>query len=165
MSYVETKNHEDIGHSPLRCVKPSTDAERSAFVKDIARTALALGVKDDCTLRERAARRITDGKSKTPKAAPATDDDVAAATSGLWYRIEIDLCGDMRVVCVHAAKSPKHTLHHVRLCGLCLLEQDGSCEWFDPASISRVRVDRGIGPCTSSLRHVDWDDRPAGGVA
>ncbi len=126
---------------------PSDDAERSAFVKQLARAALDLGVQDShaVVVIDKRIDAPASVRSHTRIGAPASIAEPATPTRASkaqrYYRIDVWVCGETATFCAQSALLPRELREHFVSDGITLEEADGSLEWFDPASISRLRID------------------------
>lgn len=145
----------DLAETPW-LVAPTTDAERSAFVKALARSALDLGVQD----AHASVRSQTRISAPASVAEPTTPTRVSKAER--YYRIDVWVCGENAHFCAQSALLPRELRDAFVRDGITLEEADGSLEWFDPASISRLRIDVLMqSPGATQLRNIVLKKRGA----
>ncbi len=146
-----------------RLIPPSTDAERSAFVKQLARAALDLGVRADTRVGPPPTKLMfPNGVKGAPASLSEPKTPARVAKAERYYRIDVWFCGETAHFCAQSALLPRELRDHFVRDGITLEEKDGSLEWFDPASISRLRIDVLMqSPGAAQLRNIVLKTRGA----
>ncbi len=119
-------------------VVPSTEPERVAFVKEIARTALSFGLRDHDASVPRDGDLIV-----TPRVTPSSERDEqprAAKQQHRWTRVEARVGGETVILCVTPELTPRQVLKLATTIGLITESAHGDIDWVDPQSIVRLRV-------------------------
>lgn len=147
-----------------RLVPPSTDAERADFVKDLARSAVAMfpnGILHGAqggpipridyvpTLGSLPTARDFDASVplkqgdvvRAPRVTTNDERPTKTATPDRWYQVSLWVCGTLDKVPCQVPLTPRELMLAIQRDGLTIEEADGSVEWVDPASLSRIRVD------------------------
>jgi len=153
---------------------PSTDAERTAFVKAMARAGVELGMRGSYSTTtiaeerrpgERAAthERVTLARAEARAVAGSNPvlgvvverhDDAAPSKHEPWYQVTVWVCGSAEIVCCRSALTPMQFAERVYIDGLVVELTDGGVDSFDPASISRVRIEVHLSKPPHDLRTV-----------
>lgn len=152
-----------LDHTPAPLIPvPSNDADRAAFVKTLAQSAVSMfprgllngAIGGPLNLRDTRPLGSRPTLPDAPRAAPSAERPVKAAAPDRWYEVALWVCGARETVACSVSLPPRELLAVIQRDGLTIEEAGGSIEWFDPASLSRIKIDVQTGKPPTYLRPV-----------